>query len=600
MVNKIKNEYNRLMNDDSVEYFGYIIDKNNDELVYLTSSQLDNLRKKYQNPTIEKGASALGKLLNDNEHAEIVELEKIMNSDRVVIECAKTLMDQNSFDVSINKLLSLICEFYGGEHACLFERDYKTKYSNVTYKHHIVDDNLINPEYTKSFKFNEVDVWTSYLKDNNYAFLQRGKELDSSLKNSKYCQRFIESNRENILVVSLNDSGKILGAIEIDNITQNIENVELITTICAFIVNNLYIKNVNDNLQKNVSSLENKNILNNTILECVETLVYDDDIKISMSKLLDVISNYFDSSSTNIFYKNQNSDILDCTFSYAKDGNVDAVKIQGLPLTEVKRLFNAFGDNGVGFINCVNSVDGKLKEDFQENFNIMKEKNINTLLFAPLFLKNEIVGFIGIENPAQNIKESHLVKTIANFVVNQISKNELLNKLEKLSYMDSLTNLYNRNFYNNFVDEFNQNPRSSIGVVFADVNGLKKANDSFGHELGDKLIKWAAKFLKSNLNGLIFRIGGDEFVCIQENINQSDFNSSVNSLINKINSLSELHISIGSHWADNSPNIEQVVATADELMYEQKKLYYKNLTNDNRSVKDSLNALRSSIEKISL
>lgn len=600
MVEKIKNEFNSLMHNDNVNKFGFIIDKETDELIYINQEQLIKNVNFEECEKYHCGASSLAKAINPHktENSQINQLEQMLESERVIIDCANTLMDKNSFDVSITKLLQIICDFYGGNHACLFERDYSTLLSKVTYKYHYKDVNLIDEEFTKSFKFTSDDVWTTHLKENHYAFLQTNNEIDDILYNSSYCKRFMQSNRNNLLVVSLNDNGKILGAIEIDNVTQNLDNINLITTICAFIVNNLHIKNVNEDLKENLEDLKNKNHFNNTILACVETLVYDDDINISMNKLLEVISNYFGANSTNILYKKSTLNNASCIHSYAKDGNIETTKIDDIPLSELIRLYETFQLNGVGYIPCVEDFEDQLKNNFPINYQVLIDKNIKSLLFSPLYHKNDIVGFIGVENVVKNFTECHLVKSIANFVVNQISKNELLNKLEKLSYMDNLTNVYNRNFYNNFIDEFKTHPRKSVGVIFADINALKKTNDSFGHELGDKLIKWSAKFLKTNLNGLIFRIGGDEFVCIVENVLESTFHNIVNDLKEKIDALQEKHMSIGSTWSSSFPDIENIISTADSNMYEEKKKYYQELILDTRTVKESLENLKNSIESL--
>lgn len=572
-------EFNKSMQQDDANNFGYIVDKSTNKLIALNQSQINNIL------TPQK--------------SNITDLEDIIEQDKVIINCANTLMDKNSFDISIQKLLQIICEFYGGNYACLFERNYETLLSNVNYKYHHKDVNLIDPKFTASFKFTNDDVWTTFLKQSNYAFLQTDNDIDEVLLNSSYYKRFMESKRKNLLVVSLNDNGTILGAIEIDNVTKNTDKIDLIRTICAFIVNNLHIKYVNEDLHENVKDLRIKNDINNTILECVSTLVYDESIRHSIIKLLDVITNYFCAGSTSIFFNNYRKEKTSFSHVVYSNNVLEEFDLPVSPINELIALFDKFQSNGVGFIPSATDFAEILEKDFPIMNSSMKDSNVETVLFSPLYHNNKIVGFIGVENATKNFDEVQLVKTISNFVINLIIKDEMILKLEKLSYMDNLTNVYNRNFYNNFIQEFKASPRNRLGVVFADINSLKKANDSYGHDLGDRLIIWSAKFLKTNLNGLIFRIGGDEFICIIENVIETTFNNIVENLNDKINNLSEKHMSIGSVWADNFPDIEALVAKADENMYYEKQQYYKELMVDTRTVKESLEDLKKSIENLS-
>ncbi len=65
--------------------------------------------------------------------------------------------------------------------------------------------------------------------------------------------------------------------------------------------------------------------------------------------------------------------------------------------------------------------------------------------------------------------------------------------MEKLSYYDSLTGSLNRNAFIKTKENFSKNMEKGLGVLFIDVNGLKRANDNFGHTAGDELIVNAFK-----------------------------------------------------------------------------------------------------------
>lgn len=87
--------------------------------------------------------------------------------------------------------------------------------------------------------------------------------------------------------------------------------------------------------------------------------------------------------------------------------------------------------------------------------------------------------------------------------------------VSKLAYSDGLTGLGNRTAYLEQLEEYISSAKESerIGIVYLDVNNLKKVNDNQGHEIGDQLIKVTAKIVQDSFGkfGKSFRIGGDEF-----------------------------------------------------------------------------------------
>lgn len=87
-------------------------------------------------------------------------------------------------------------------------------------------------------------------------------------------------------------------------------------------------------------------------------------------------------------------------------------------------------------------------------------------------------------------------------------------ELQYLSLHDPLTGLYNRVYFEEEMKRFDSGRFDPIGIIMADIDGLKDTNDTYGHEMGDKLIKNVAGFLLSNFRStdIVARIGGDEFV----------------------------------------------------------------------------------------
>ena len=93
-------------------------------------------------------------------------------------------------------------------------------------------------------------------------------------------------------------------------------------------------------------------------------------------------------------------------------------------------------------------------------------------------------------------------------------KNKITDKLFELAYTDSMTEVQNRNAYEEKLKKLRK-PSSNISritVIVIDINGMKEINDSYGHFSGDDAIKTVAKALKDTIGTKadIYRIGGDE------------------------------------------------------------------------------------------
>ena len=90
---------------------------------------------------------------------------------------------------------------------------------------------------------------------------------------------------------------------------------------------------------------------------------------------------------------------------------------------------------------------------------------------------------------------------------------------EKLNYIanhDALTGLWNRNYLNEWKENFFASSQHQAVVFIIDIDHFKEYNDAFGHVAGDECLKKVAGALQE-LNGIVFRFGGEEFLCLLTN-----------------------------------------------------------------------------------
>ncbi|MEI7638924.1 MAG: GGDEF domain-containing protein [Syntrophus sp. (in: bacteria)] len=157
--------------------------------------------------------------------------------------------------------------------------------------------------------------------------------------------------------------------------------------------------------------------------------------------------------------------------------------------------------------------------------------------------------------------------------------------LLNLSITDPLTGLHNRRgFLSLAVQQLKLSDRNKrrMQFYFADLDGLKWINDTLGHDEGDKALIEAAAVFKETFrtSDIIARLGGDEYAVLAVDINEANFEiftARLQSLIdtrnNQENRTYRLSISIGCSYYDpeHPCSIDELMASADKLMYEQKQ-----------------------------
>ena len=164
---------------------------------------------------------------------------------------------------------------------------------------------------------------------------------------------------------------------------------------------------------------------------------------------------------------------------------------------------------------------------------------------------------------------------------------EYIEKAHIMAYTDILTGMGNRNAYFEVKEKLNKKISKgnvTFAVAIFDINGLKNANDDYGHETGDLMIVSVAEILKQFFKkGTLFRIGGDEFVAIVENTSNEQMSIILDKISAEIDSKiivkNELHIPLAiskgfSVYTPEDKEVKIVVQRADAQMYQNKTEYY--------------------------
>lgn len=302
---------------------------------------------------------------------------------------------------------------------------------------------------------------------------------------------------------------------------------------------------------------------------CVGKLNSDTDIDVGINNLLATVNGYFQADRTYVFEIDPDRDVLINTFEYICGQEVSAQmdNLQEVPVSVIKVWMQNFRQGRSYYMSDLEQERG------QPSYEMLKAQQVWRLLAVPLMKGGAMVGFLGVDNPRAHYDDATLLASIQFFVTNSLDRKKQQAYLEKLSYRDMLTGLYNRNRYIERLEAYKEVQDQQIGAIYIDLNGLKKVNDEQGHRAGDELIARAAGTIAGIFAEDAYRVGGDEFVVILLDVSREDFARKTEQLRRQMQENS-VDASIGGVWQASTENLENLLRLADENMYREKKRYY--------------------------
>ena len=299
----------------------------------------------------------------------------------------------------------------------------------------------------------------------------------------------------------------------------------------------------------------------------------------TLQVLLEFIGRTLEAERTYIFEKNaHNHD--DNTYEWvAKGVTPEKDTLQDLPPEICEGWYRKFEENQ----NIVTEDLEEMKEIDPQMYEILARQKIHSLVVVPLYDDGKVIGFYGVDNPPARYFKfvTEMLQIMGHFIVSSMKRRDLVRELEVMSYSDPLTTLGNRYAMEKYIKQADRT--QPIGVVYCDITGLKRINDSEGHSAGDRLIQRCCECLKQVFSQYgLFRIGGDELVVLCLGMEEKE-------LYDKAKELKELlranHATMAVGAAVNT--LEEVgedhlLTEPERRMYQDKAEYYRDAGLDRR------------------
>ncbi len=286
------------------------------------------------------------------------------------------------------------------------------------------------------------------------------------------------------------------------------------------------------------------------------------------SLTLETIKNFMQCAPANIFFKDTEcryyftSDVCDLVMA-GEDGTLVGktdLEIQKDPelgkfYYEDDKKILATGE-GSQYVNAIPTAEGELSY-FEIKKNAVRDKQGN------------IIGIVGI------------VSDVTDRVVAE-------KKIESLSFIDNLTRVYNRNYFNYGMEKKDKEIKYPFTIIMSDCDNLKMVNDVYGHEYGDIMLRTIGMTLKEEVSEecTVIRMGGDEFMIMCNGMSEEEADQLKKRIKKRLKDKSRdkipLSLSMGSYTIEDGDfSMTHVYKEADRRMYADKKKRRDDVAEDN-------------------
>lgn len=233
------------------------------------------------------------------------------------------------------------------------------------------------------------------------------------------------------------------------------------------------------------------------------------------------------------------------------------------------------------YMNVINNL---LYDFTPENIESINKLGISkSVICIPLSPSNKPFGAMMVFSPREEVtdKELNFLTLFANQVEMAITIANLFENLKKEAVTDSLTELYNRRYFNQALQkelERAQRLQQPFSLVSLDLDYLKKINDTYGHFFGDLAIRTIADILKKNARSIDVpsRLGGEEFSVLLPGVDSKGAMVAAERIraaieAQELDTIGHITASVGvATFPEHSIKLDELLDMADQAMYKSK------------------------------
>ena len=233
------------------------------------------------------------------------------------------------------------------------------------------------------------------------------------------------------------------------------------------------------------------------------------------------------------------------------------------------------------YLEVINNLLYDFKPEHKEMINKLGVSK--SVICIPLSPSNSPFGVMMVFSPREDVtdKELNFLTLFANQVEMAITIANLFENLKKEAVTDSLTELYNRRYFNQALQkeaERAQRLHQPFSLISLDLDYLKKINDTYGHFFGDLAIRTIADILKKNARSIDVpaRLGGEEFSVLLPGVDSSGAMIAAEGIraaieAQELDTIGHITASVGvGTFPEHSIKLDELLDMTDQAMYKSK------------------------------
>ena len=278
------------------------------------------------------------------------------------------------------------------------------------------------------------------------------------------------------------------------------------------------------------------------------------------------------------------SSILKKLIEFLGEKNIDIHEYH-LKYDSKMLITRAIEEKSILFSNEYMKVITNLLYDFkEEHIQAINKLGVSkNVICIPLFPSNKPFGVMMVFSPREDVtdKELNFLTLFANQVEMAITIANLFENLKKEAVTDSLTDLYNRRYFNQALQkeaERAQRLHQPFSIISLDLDYLKKINDTYGHFFGDLAIRTIADILKKNARSIDVpaRLGGEEFSVLLPGVDSSGAMVAAERIraaieAQELDTIGHITASVGvGTFPEHSIKLDELLDMTDQAMYKSK------------------------------
>lgn len=249
---------------------------------------------------------------------------------------------------------------------------------------------------------------------------------------------------------------------------------------------------------------------------------------------------------------------------------------QDILINDLDKEYYKYFNNFENYINKLSREQKKTSKRFSQS-----------MIFAPIIIHSKVIGIMSVQSYEKNmftLKDVNTLKILSTYVGIALENSKLYKELKYRANYDVLTKIFNRReilrrsekIYNNFKEDL-----ESYCIMMIDVDNFKNINDTYGHQIGDKVLANVAKTIKESIreDDIVGRYGGEEFiVVVKDNYNSSlrmaeRIRRNIEKIVIKVeeNEFIKVTCSIGiTNMNAKDKTLQQIISDSDKALYEAK------------------------------